>query len=367
MDRSKVIIKTSIKAIITNIILVIFKATIGLIVNSIAIVLDAVNNLSDAISSIITIIGAKLANKAPDKKHPYGHGRIEYIASVIIALIILLAGITSLKESVQKIIFPESANYSVVSLIIVGVAVFVKFFLGRYVKNTGKKINSQSLIASGTDALFDSVVSLSTLVAAIISIVWNISLEGYLGVLIGALIIKSGIEILRETLNTIIGIRADGELSKKIKEKLNSYKQVEGAYDLILHSYGPSRIIGGVNIQVDENMTAKEIHGLSKKIQGDIYTEFGIILTIGIYASNKTDKEAVEIKESLEQILKKYPEVLQLHGFYLDVIENKISFDIIIDFDAKNPREIRDKIIAEIKEKYPEYNYFVVLDNDFSD
>ena len=114
-------------------------------------------------------------------------------------------------------------------------------------------------------------------------------------------------------------------------------------------------------------MTAKEIHGLSKKIQGEIYTEFGIILTIGIYASNKTDKEALEIKESLEQILKKYPEVLQLHGFYLDANENKISFDIIIDFDAKNPREIRDKIVAEIKEKYPTYSYFVVLDNDFSD
>lgn len=367
MDRSKIIIKTSIKAIITNIILVIFKAVVGLIVNSIAIVLDAVNNLSDAISSIITIVGTKLANKAPDKKHPYGHGRIEYIASVIIALIILFAGITSLKESVQKIIFPEQANYSIISLIIVGVAVLVKFFLGRYVKNIGSKINSQSLIASGTDALFDSIVSLSTLIAAVISIIWNISLEGYLGVLIGALIIKSGIEILRETLNTIIGIRADGELSKKIKDKLNSFKEVEGAYDLILHSYGPSKIIGGVNIEVDENMTAKEIHGLSKKIQGEIYTEFGIILTIGVYASNKTDKEAVEIKSSLEQILNKYPEVLQLHGFYLDTKENKVSFDIIVDFDAENPRDIRDKIIAEIKEKYPKYNYFVVLDNDFSD
>ena len=193
------------------------------------------------------------------------------------------------------------------------------------------------------------------------------SLEGYLGVIIGALIIKSGVEILRETLNTIIGIRADGELSKKIKEKLNSYEQVEGAYDLILHSYGPSKIIGGVNIQVDENMTAKEIHGLSKKIQVDIYTEFGIILTIGIYASNKTDKEAVEVKNSLEQILSKYPEVLQLHGFYLDTNENKISFDIIVDFEAENPKDIRDKVVAEIKEKYPKYNYFVVLDNDFSD
>ena len=367
MDRSKIIIKTSIKAIVTNIILVIFKATVGIIVNSIAIVLDAVNNLSDAVSSIITIVGTKLANKAPDKKHPYGHGRIEYIASVIIALIILFAGATSLKESIEKIISLTQANYSIASLVIVGVAVFVKFFLGRYVKNTGKKINSQSLITSGTDAFFDSIVSFTTLIAAIVSIVWKISLEGYLGVIIAALIIKSGIEILKETLNTIIGIRADGELSKKIKEKINEYEKVEGTYDLILHSYGPSKMIGGVNIQVDENMTAKEIHGLSKKIQGEIYSEFGIILTIGGYASNKTDKRAIEIKSYLEQILTKYPEVLQLHGFYLDAKENTVSFDIIIDFEADNPKEIKDKILAEIKEKYPKYNYFVVIDSDFSD
>lgn len=367
MDRDKVIIRTSVRAIITNIILVAFKATIGLIVNSIAIVLDAVNNLSDAVSSIITIVGTKLAGKAPDKEHPYGHGRIEYIASVIIALIILAAGVASLKESVQKIIAPVHADYSVASIIIVTVAIFVKFFLGRYVKNTGKKINSQSLIASGTDAFFDAVVSFSTLVAAIVSIVWNLSLEGYLGVIIGALIIKSGVEIMKETLNTIIGLRADGELSKKLKERINSYDEVEGTYDLILHSYGPSRIIGAANIQVDENMNAKQIHGLTKQIQGDIYKEFGIILTIGIYASNKTDTEAVSIKRDLQEILKKYPEVLQFHGFYFDAKANNVSFDIIVDFSIKDPREVRNKIIEELKAIYPNYDYFVVLDNDFSD
>ena len=367
MDRSKVIINVSIKAIITNIILVIFKAIIGLIVGSIAIVLDAVNNFSDAISSIITIIGTKLAGKAPDREHPYGHGRIEYIASVIIALIILFAGLTSLKESVEKIISPVKPEYSIVSLVIVGVAVLVKLFLGRYVKNTGKRIDSQSLIASGTDAFFDAIVSFSTLIAGIICILWGFSIEVFLGLLISVLIIKSGVEILKETSNTIIGVRADSELSKKIKEFINSYDEVEGTYDLILHSYGPSRIIGATNIQIDENMTAKKIHGLSKKIQKEIFSKFGIILTIGIYASNNSDKEAIEIEKTIKEVLKEFPEVIQLHGFYLDEENKNVSFDIIIDFSAKNPKEIKESIKDKIKQKHPEYSYSIVLDNDFSD
>lgn len=367
MERSKIIIKTSIKAIIVNFLLVIFKAIVGVLANSIAIVLDAVNNFSDAISSIITIVGAKLANKAPDKEHPYGHGRVEYIASVIIALIILLAGATSLKESVEKIIVPSDVNYSAVSIVVVTVAIFVKFFLGRYVKNTGKKIDSQSLIASGTDAFFDAVVSISTLVAAIINIVWGLKIEGYIGIVISLLIIKSGVEILKETLNTIVGTRADSELSKKLKERINEFDEVYGTYDLILHSYGPTKIIGAANIQVDETMTAKRIHGLSKKIQSVIYKEFGIILILGIYATNEKDEYAVQIENDLKQIIADYKEIIQLHGFYADNENKTINFDIIIDFSADNPSKIKAEVIDRIKEKYPEYKYYVVIDSDFSD
>ena len=260
MDRNKIIIKTSVQGIIVNIVLVAFKAAIGLIVNSIAIVLDAVNNLSDAISSIITIIGTKLAGKAPDKKHPYGHGRIEYFASFIIAVIVMIAGVTSGKESIEKIINPTKADYTTVSLIIVAVAVVVKFFFGRYVKRVGEKINSQSLIASGTDAFMDSILSLSTLVAAVISIIWGISLEGYLGFIISVIIVKSSFEIMKETLNSIIGTRADADLTRKLREKINEVPEVQGVYDMTLHNYGPSEIIGSVHIQVDDDMTAKEIN-----------------------------------------------------------------------------------------------------------
>ena len=366
MERDKIIIKTSILGIVVNIILVIFKATVGLIANSIAVVLDAVNNLTDALSSVITIVGTKLANKEPDKKHPYGHGRIEYFASVIIIVIVLIAGVTALKESVEKIIHPEEADYSVISLIIITVAVFVKFFFGRYVKKVGKSVNSQSLVASGQDAFMDSILSFTTLVAAIINYIWHLSLEGYLGVIIAIIIIRSAIGMLGETVDSLLGVRADGELSKKIKAKLLTFSEVQGAYDLNLHNYGPSKIIASVHIQVRNDMTAEEIHILTREIEYEIYDEFGIILTIGIYAANDQG-EYGEIKKELANIIKEYKEVLQVHGFYVDKSKSNVFFDLIIDFDAKDREKIKNEIISKLKEKYPEYNYNIILDLDVTD
>ena len=367
MERNKTIIKTSIQGIIVNIILVIFKAIVGVVVNSIAIILDAVNNLSDAISSIITIIGTKLAGRKPDKEHPYGHGRIEYFASLIIAVIVLVAGVTSGKESIEKIINPVKADYTIASLIIIIVAVIVKFFLGRHVKNVGQKIDSQSLIASGTDAFMDAVLSFSTLVAAIISLIWGISLEGYLGFVISVIIVKSSFEIMKETLNSIIGARADSELTQKLREKVNEFEEVQGVYDITLHNYGPSQIMGSLHIQVDDNMTAKEIHKLTRKIQLQIYEELGTILTIGIYASNNSDEKYVKIKNDLAKIIQEYKEILQMHGFYVDEENKTISFDLIIDFKSEDKENVKEEVVRKIKEKYPEYNYYVILDTDFSD
>ena len=367
MDRNKVIIKTSIQGIIVNIILVAFKATVGLIVNSIAIILDAVNNLSDALSSIITIIGTKLAGKAPDKKHPFGHGRIEYFSSLIISVIVLIAGLTSAKESIEKIITPTKADYTTVSLVIVAVAVVVKFFFGRYVKGVGKKINSQSLVASGTDAFMDSVLSFTTLIAAAISLIWGLSLEGYLGLIISVIIIKSSIDIMRETINSIIGTRTDAELTQNLRNKVNELEEVQGVYDIILHNYGPTEIIGSIHIQVDDNMTAKEIHKLTRKIQMLVYEEFGITLTVGVYASNNSEKEFAQIKDELVKIVGQFKEIIQMHGFYVDEENKMISFDLIIDFEADNREKIKDEVEKQIKEKFPEYDYYVILDSDFSD
>ena len=222
-------------------------------------------------------------------------------------------------------------------------------------------------MASGSDALFDSVLSFSTLVAAIVSIIWHVSLEGFLGIIIGIFIIKSSIEMLRETVDSVIGTRVDNQISKQIKNIINDFEEVQGTYDLILHSYGPTKMIGSVHIQVDDEMTAKQIHSLTRTIETKVYKELGIILTIGIYASNTSDEKTAKIKNELEGIIKKYESILQLHGFYVDTKTQTIMFDLIIDFKEKNAEQIRDSVITEIKEKYPEYNYYAVIDKDFSD
>ena len=249
-NRERVIVKTSVIGIVTNLLLVGFKAFVGLVSNSIAVILDAVNNLSDALSSVVTIIGAKLGAKQPDKKHPLGYGRIEYLSSMIVAALVLYAGITSLVESVKKIIHPEAADYSTVSLIIIGVAVIVKLVLGLYVKKQGKKVSSGALEASGSDALFDAILSSSVLASAVVYLIWGVSLEAYVGVVIAGFIIKAGIEMMIETLNDIIGKREDAETTKGLKEIICAEENVLGAYDVTLFNYGPNKNYGSVHIEL---------------------------------------------------------------------------------------------------------------------
>lgn len=367
MERNRKIIIVSIQGIVVNLLLVVFKIIVGLLANSIAIILDAVNNFSDALSSVITIIGTKIAGKAPDKDHPYGYGRIEYVSSITIAIIVLLAGFSSLKESVFKIIRPETANYTAVSLIIIAVAVVVKFLFGGYVKKAGESINAQSLVASGTDAVMDSVISLGTLIAAIISILWHINLEGLFGTVISIFILKAGIEILKETLGSIIGLRVDSEFATKIKDKINSYEQVRGAYDLILNDYGPNQMIGSIRVEVDDDMTAKEIHALTRDIGRAVFEQFGVILTVGIYASNTDDNRFMHIKSTILEEIKDFPEILQIHGFYVDSQKNIVSFDIVVDFKADDAIGIRDVLYKKLREIYQDYEFHIIIDNDYSD
>ena len=367
INRDKVIVKTSIVGIITNIFLVIFKATIGLLSNSIAVILDAVNNLSDALSSVITIIGTKLANKLPNKKHPLGYGRIEYMSAMLVSAIVLYAGITSMVESVKRIIHPEAADYSIISLIIIAVAVVVKIVLGKYVKAKGERVNSGALIASGADAMFDAILSASVLASAIIYFTTKVSLEAYVGVIISGVIIKAGIGMMSDTINDILGKRADAETTQKIKQLLVEEPEVRGAYDLIIHNYGPNKNLASVHLELPDTMTVEQVDVLTRKLQSKVYHETGVILAgTGVYSYNTKNDEASKIRNKVQEIVMAYDWVLQMHGFYVDISAKTIRFDIVMSFeiDAKEGLKIINEQLAKV---YPEYKFQIVPDVDVSD
>ena len=366
-EREKVIVRTSIIGILANVLLAGFKAAIGLATRSIAVTLDAVNNLSDALSSVITIIGAKLGGKKPDKKHPLGYGRIEYLSSMIVAAIVLYAGITALVESIKKIIEPEPAEYTIVSLLIIAAAVVVKLLLGRYVKGQGEKVNSGALIASGSDASFDAILSASVLASAVIFMIWGISLEAYVGVVIAVFIIKAGIEMLSETLSDIIGQRADAEMSKTIKKLVAEEPEVRGAYDLILYNYGPDKNYGTLHMELPDTMTVEEVDVLTRKVQNKVFHETGVILTgIGVYSYNTSDDEAAQMRNHVQEKVLEHDWAIQMHGFYVDTVEKLIRFDVVLSFDADR-KEALDTLNAELKEMYPDYTPVIVPDVDTSD
>jgi len=366
--RENIIIRTSVISILANVFLSVFKGIVGLLSHSIAITLDALNNLSDALSSIITIIGTKLASKAPDKKHPLGHGRVEYLSQLVVAAIVVYAGVTALWESIQKIIRPEAASYSALTLIVMAMAIVVKLFLGRYVKQKGEEVHSGSLVASGSDASFDAILSASALGSALIYILFHISLEAFVGALISVVIVKSGIGMVTDAVDDMLGVRVKGELTRGIREVVEAQPGVLGAYDLLLHNYGPDRYLGSVHIEVCDDMSARDIDTLTRRIQEAVYRENGVIITtVGIYSRNTGDDEAATIRTRVTEKVLAHDGALQVHGFYLDEERKDMRFDVIIGFECEDRKALYNHIIGDIKEMYPEYSLHVTLDEDVSD
>ena len=368
--RETTIIRTSIIGIIGNIFLVGFKAAIGFIAGSISIVVDALNNLTDALSSIITIVGTKISNKKPDKKHPFGHGRVEYITSTLVAFLILFAGGLAIYESIKSIIdyFQNKTlpQFTVWSLVIIGAAILVKVGIGVFYKIQGKKVNSSALKASGSDALWDAALSTGTLIGAIFAYTLGWYVEGYLGILIGLFIIKSGIGILRESFSLIIGERYDKEEINKIRQDICAIDGVQGAYDLIINNYGPNKNIGSVHIGVANNLTAKEVQIIERNITAMMYMKYNTIMTVGIYADFVETEISKSIHKYLLEVNSKYEHILQLHGFFVDEEKKLCNFDLVISFDEQEPEQVVENVKKAMEEKFPEYTFIVTLDNDFS-
>ena len=363
VTRQQGITRTSLIGIITNLLLTAFKATVGLISGSISIVLDAVNNLTDAVSSVVTIVGVRLARKKPDEKHPYGHGRVEYFSAIIVSGIVIFAGVTALVESVKKIITPETPDYSFASILIVAVAVVVKILLGRYVSAQGKKYQSEALVASGSDASFDAILSASTLLGIALIRLFGLNLDGWIGAVLAAFIIKSGWEMLSESVSSVIGDRPDSEVSRAIRETVSQFDGVLGAYDLILHDYGPEYAIGSVHIEIPADMSADQIHRLTRQISETVMARYHVILTVGIYA---IDSAHDEIRRQIHQVAMEHEGVLGTHAIYVDDEAKTMTIDVMTDFQVDR-KALCEDLLGHIAELLPGYRADINFDNNFAD
>lgn len=367
MTRSRQIIRTSVIGIITNVLLAGFKALVGLLAHSVAIVLDAVNNLSDALSSVITIIGTKLSVRPADKEHPFGYGRVEYFTAIIISSIVLTTGITSLVESVRKIINPTQPDYTTITLIVIIAAIVTKLVLGWYVRKQGQKLESDALIASGSDALFDAVITLATLISAGIMLIWNVSLDGYLGVLISAVIIKAGIEMLSSPITQLLGASVSAELTRQIKSEILEQEGVQGVYDIIVHGYGPNLSIGSLHISVPDTMDAHQIHGLTRKISEMMMSRHGIVMTVGIYAIATGNNRHAELQKEVVQTLSQQEHVIQVHGFYYYESENCVSVDIVPDMTVTDDQAFINLLTEKLKPILKDLQISIVIDHNYCD
>ena len=368
LDRTKEIIKTSVIGIAANIALASLKLGVGLRSGSTSITLDAVNNLTDALAPLITIIGVKMSAKDPNRRHPYGYGRIECLSTMAIGMIISCTGLFSIVESIKKVVHPAVPNYSALALVIIGVTVAARMILGLYTIKTGKKIESESLVASGKDALNDSFISISTIVVAVVFILTGLNVEAFLGLVFSILILKAGLETLDVTVSKILGERVPVKLSKAVKESIKTFPEVDGVYCLVIHDYGRDRLLGSAHIEVPESLTALYLDSLERNIAQKVLQDTGVNLSgITVYATNGRSQEAASDKNKVKSVLSEYKDVLQMHGFYKDKVDMVVKFDIVVDFDAQNKKALRDEIAQRVKKLFPEYDVSITVDYDYSE
>ena len=362
--RVRRIMRTSFVGIAANVLLAAFKATVGFAAGSVAVVMDAVNNLSDALGSVLTLAGIQLARRPPSAKHPFGYGRIEYFSAVSIAALVLAAGAGSFVESIRKIVNPSIPEFGIVSLAVVSVAVVAKLVLGRYVSAQGRACNSDALVASGADATFDAVLTAATLVGALLVKFAGLNLDGWIGAVISLFILKAGAGMLMESVGNIMGNRPDAEVSKKIRDIVEAVPGVIGAYDLILHNYGPDTAIGSIHVEIDGSLDAAAIHRLTHAVQRAVLDAFHVFLTVGIYAIDPARSDDIA---AIATATKAHPGVKAVHGVFFDDDRAAISFDVLVDFTVRDRAALREAILADLASRFPDRSIAINFDTDYSD
>ena len=365
-ERHQKIIRVSMMGIGANILLAALKAVFGIISGSIAILSDAVNNLTDSASSVITIVGTKLAGRRPTPDHPFGYGRIEYITSVVIGVILILTGARVFQSSIVKIRDPQPVNYTLSVNLVITAAILIKLLLSWYTKKAGKELDSGALRASGDDARNDAFVSAVTLFSSILYMLTGILIDAWAGALISIFIIKTGIDVFIDMHGHFLGQKADQELAGIIYGHVRDCPIVEEAHDLILHDYGPDRITGSINVEVDSSLTAGEIYPVLYDLQMHLFQEHLTYIVFGIYAVDPEDEDYRKVCSILDHLLMEEPDLISYHGIYVDHSKQSIYCDIVVDFKCENPYQAADRIKDVLQESFPRFRIFINVDNLFA-
>ena len=354
--------------IVTNTLLFIIKLSVGLLSNSVSILADAFNNLSDAASSIITIVGFKMANKPADAEHPFGHGRIEYITAMIVSFMVMLVGIQFVKTSFQKIINPTLVTFELLPFILLLISIGFKFWLSKFNKTIGNKINSSTLKATATDAMGDVFTSTTVVISFLLSKFTTFPIDGYIGIVVALAIVYSGFSLIKETLSPLLGEPPDPVLVSDITDMVMSYDNITGIHDLIVHNYGPGRIMASIHAEIPSNIDIMEIHNIIDTAEREISKKLNIYLVIHMDPICVDTDEIIEARNMVKDVLNKYEEVKSFHDFR--VVGENNNKNLIFDIEVCptclsneiNSAKLLDNIEKDIKEKAPEYKCVITVD-----
>jgi cation diffusion facilitator family transporter len=340
--------------IICNVILCIMKMVVGTITASIAITADGINNLSDAGSSIITLIGFRISGKAADNDHPFGHARMEYVTALIVSIIILLIGFNLGQSSIEKIFSPENTQFSTVSFLILGVSILIKFWMMLFNAKLGKTINSTALEATSADSRNDAIATLAVLIAAVISKFTSLNLDGYMGALVAAFIIYSGVGLIKETIGPLLGQAPDPKIVKELKQRILSYEGVLGVHDFMVHCYGPGIYYASAHIEMDANSNMLSCHDVLDSIENDVRKQMKIQLVLHLDPLVTDDEETNVLKEKVNRIVRDLDVDLSIHDFRVvtGMKAKNVVFDVLVPRDFKmTDVEVREYLEKKISQE----------------
>lgn len=360
---------TSVVGIFCNVLLFSVKLAIGLILSSLAVTADAFNNLSDAASSIISFVGVKMAGKPADAEHPFGHGRIEYIAALIVSFLVIEVGFTFFKSSISKIMHPEEITFDPVPFIILILSILVKLWMAFFNNKLGKRIDSKVMLATAADSLGDVITTSATVISIVICHFTSINVDAIAGLIVSGIVIWSGVSIAKDTLEPLIGQRVPSELYQKITDMVESYEGIVGAHDLIVHNYGPNRSMATIHAEVPNDVSIEASHEIIDRIERDAKKELNILLVIHMDPVEMRDEEVLELRDKTSHIVHALDPELHFHDFRVlkENEQKNLIFDLVVpdSYTEKDANRVMHQLIALLHEMEKNVDCIITLDRSF--